>query len=216
MPHCYSRFDNANVPVRASRRSPSLSDEELRESHSSSLEERGRTRSRSSEGSDGARDLMEVDDSVGDDSIGSETANNGMSVVDDVSSEETSTLIPKPPGEASRPNRGGYNLEEVLLGCSWSKDDITTRRKYVHRLIDKYLDICKPITRQKDRALKTVFDMAIREYPDFKRFQNDWPIKDMCRLHLKYTASWEKCRSYRALARMVKASKVKSTRSHYK
>ncbi|KAL5531770.1 hypothetical protein ACEPAF_5332 [Sanghuangporus sanghuang] len=144
MPRRYSRFDNANVPVRASRRSPSLSDEELGESHSSSLEERRRTRSRSSEGSDGARDLMEVDDSVGNDSIGSETADNGMSVVDDVSSEETSTLIPKPPGEASRPNRGGYNLEGVLLGCSWSKDDITTRR---------------PITRQKDRTLKTVFDV---------------------------------------------------------
>jgi hypothetical protein len=40
-----------------------------------------------------------------------------------LSSLDGDTKIPKPPGEAGRRSRGGYDLETVLLGRGWTSKD---------------------------------------------------------------------------------------------
>ncbi|KIJ05246.1 hypothetical protein PAXINDRAFT_159113, partial [Paxillus involutus ATCC 200175] len=63
--------------------------------------------------------------------------------------------IPKPNGEAGRPGRGGYNLEEQL---GWGEDNFKTLKRFVNKAIKKHLDVKKCRAVQDRKALEAVQD----------------------------------------------------------
>ncbi|KAI5994380.1 hypothetical protein EDD15DRAFT_2107035, partial [Pisolithus albus] len=97
-----------------------------------------------------------------------------------------SDKIPKPNGEAGRPGRGGYNLEEQL---SWGEDGFKSLKRFVNKVIKKHLDTTKCRSRQDRKALNTVCELATAAFPDLDSFQNCWPVLDLIQMHLKYLSS---------------------------
>ncbi|KAI6109220.1 hypothetical protein EV401DRAFT_1891501 [Pisolithus croceorrhizus] len=83
--------------------------------------------------------------------------------------------ISKPSGEAGRPGHGGYNLEEQL---GWGDD-----------WLQKSKDVTKCRSQQHRRALDTVCDLAVAEFPDLSTFENCWPVLDLIQMRLKYLSS---------------------------
>ncbi|KAI6110324.1 hypothetical protein EDD16DRAFT_1711040 [Pisolithus croceorrhizus] len=86
-----------------------------------------------------------------------------------------------------------YNLEEQL---SWGDDSFKCLKWFVNKAIKKHLDITKCQSQQDCKALDTVCDLAIAEFPDLGTFENCWPILDLVQMHLKYLSSraWQKKR----------------------
>lgn len=89
------------------------------------------------------------------------------------SSSSSYDLIPKPPGEAGRPGRGGYNLQEALQKHGWENAKFSKLRvssfalscwyssyyywqEYVFSRIDKYLNANVSFTFQDKQAVKNV------------------------------------------------------------
>ncbi|KAI6033751.1 hypothetical protein PISMIDRAFT_15091 [Pisolithus microcarpus 441] len=93
--------------------------------------------------------------------------------------------IPKPNGEAGRPGRRGYNLEEQL---SWGEDSFKSL-KFVNKVIKKHLDTTKCRSQQDRKALNTVCELATATFPDLDSFQNCWPVLDLIQMRLKYLSS---------------------------
>ncbi|KAI6096458.1 hypothetical protein F5141DRAFT_1067701 [Pisolithus sp. B1] len=94
--------------------------------------------------------------------------------------------ISKPSGEAGRPGHGGYNLEEQL---GWGDDSFKSLKRFVNKAIKKHLDVTKCRSQQHRRALDTVCDLAVVEFPDLSTFENCWPVLDLIQMHLKYLSS---------------------------
>ncbi|KAI5991395.1 hypothetical protein EDD15DRAFT_2368757 [Pisolithus albus] len=97
-----------------------------------------------------------------------------------------SDKISKPSGEAGRPGRGGYNLEEQL---GWGDSGFKSLKRFVNKAIKKHLDVTKCRSQQDRKALDTVCDLAIAEFPDLSTFENCWPILDLIQMRLKYLSS---------------------------
>jgi len=90
---------------------------------------------------------------------------------DDDLEEDTDDLIPKPIGEAGRPNRGGYNLQQEL---DWSLEDFnkfkvlspelthmthinpTPLQSHAQRLATEHLDVSKAYSFQSNAGLERV------------------------------------------------------------
>ncbi|KIM57177.1 hypothetical protein SCLCIDRAFT_29021 [Scleroderma citrinum Foug A] len=100
--------------------------------------------------------------------------------------------IPKPSGEAGRPGRGGYNLQDQL---GWSNEEFKTMKRFVHKEIKKRLDLTKCRSLQERKAMEVIRDLAITKFPDLNDFEDCWPVLDLIQLRLKYTLS--KCRKDR-------------------
>ena len=77
--------------------------------------------------------------------------------------------IPKPPGEAGRPRRGGYSLKEVLKPYPSLYNDVQVRHAVLNSnlhspssqalartLAEKHLQEKQPITEQSKSALRAV------------------------------------------------------------
>ncbi|KAF9470789.1 hypothetical protein BDN70DRAFT_939425 [Pholiota conissans] len=121
-------------------------------------------------------------------------------------------LIPKPLGEAGRPGRGGYNLEEAL---GWESKDFKRIKKYVHTLIKAFLDPSQCFKAQDELKLNEVRDMVTKRYPILQEYTASWPAVDMIRLRLKYTAACARRATYterevaKSLQREIKTPKSK-------
>ncbi|KAG6373935.1 hypothetical protein JVT61DRAFT_6097 [Boletus reticuloceps] len=127
--------------------------------------------------------------------------------------------IPKPNGEAGRPGRGGYNLEEKL---GWGEDgfkelkNLHNEQKFVNKAIRCHLDVTKCRSLQDRQALDSVKYkvsqttycqwrnhtywslQALERFPDLIDFENCWPVFDLIQLRLKYTSS--QCRQRKSPA----------------
>ncbi|KAI5999631.1 hypothetical protein EDD15DRAFT_2193672 [Pisolithus albus] len=97
-----------------------------------------------------------------------------------------SDKIPKPSGEAGRPGRGGYNLEDQL---GWGEDGFKSLKRFVNKAIKKHLDTTKCRSQQDRQALDTVCDLVTAEFPDMDSFENCWPVLDLIQMRLKYLSS---------------------------
>ncbi|KAI5981629.1 hypothetical protein EDD15DRAFT_2379198 [Pisolithus albus] len=86
--------------------------------------------------------------------------------------------------ESTRP--WGLNLEEQL---SWGEDGFKSLKRFVNKAIKKHLDITKCRSQQDRKALDTVCDLAIAEFPDLATFENCWPVLDLVQMRLKYLSS---------------------------
>ncbi|KAF4582615.1 hypothetical protein EYR40_002538 [Pleurotus pulmonarius] len=93
-------------------------------------------------------------------------------------------MIEKPPGEAGRPGRGGYNLEKTL---GW--DSKTLAAEYVHSCCDERLEIATSYNNQAAVKKQAVMIEASTRFPNiFSRYRDGWPINDLIIAHLKYTS----------------------------
>ncbi|KAI6030170.1 hypothetical protein EDC04DRAFT_101086 [Pisolithus marmoratus] len=111
--------------------------------------------------------------------------------------------IPKPNGEAGRPGRGGYNLEEQL---GWSADDFKKLKRFINKAMEQHLDTTKCRSLQDLNALGTVCDLATAKFPDLENFAHCWPVLDQIQMRLKYLSSRARWRR-RLLDRSVSASR---------
>ncbi|KAI6013657.1 hypothetical protein PISMIDRAFT_19400 [Pisolithus microcarpus 441] len=97
-----------------------------------------------------------------------------------------SDKIPKPSGEAGRPGRGGYNLEDQL---GWGEDGFKSLKRFVNKAIKKQLDTTKCRSQQDRQALDTVCNLVTAEFPDMDSFENCWPVLNLIQMRLKYLSS---------------------------
>ncbi|PPR03095.1 hypothetical protein CVT26_004614 [Gymnopilus dilepis] len=113
------------------------------------------------------------------------------------------TRIPKPSGEPGRPHSGGYNLDDEL--GAWDAETLSAVNSYVKVLAKQALDLTKSYSKQDaDKVaeicvsvgaqclLPTCFNAFVlqtaRLYPVIEKYENHWPVRDMLKLHLKYTS----------------------------
>ncbi|KAF8873918.1 hypothetical protein CPB84DRAFT_1753136 [Gymnopilus junonius] len=98
----------------------------------------------------------------------------------------TSVKIPKPNGEPGRPRSGGYNLDEEL--AAWDAGMLSNVNSYVKTKAKQILNLTKSYSRQDPHKLAEVCFLTSREYPIVEKYDNYWPVRDMLKLHLKYTS----------------------------
>ncbi|KAF8957895.1 hypothetical protein BDZ97DRAFT_1924154 [Flammula alnicola] len=103
---------------------------------------------------------------------------------DSDSDDDGDVLIAKPEGEAGRPGRGGYNLEEAL---SWNAKEYRRLKKYVKKLVVDQLEPTKNFSSQSVASLTSVRVMAVQKFPALRGYAACWPVTDLVRLELKYT-----------------------------
>ncbi|KAJ3927119.1 MAG: hypothetical protein NXY57DRAFT_965784 [Lentinula lateritia] len=88
-------------------------------------------------------------------------------------------LIPKPPGEVGRPNRGGYSLFLVL---GWPKKKYDKVKNFINDLVEKHLDCGLPMSEQAREDLKK----ATEKFVFLKEYSGLWVTNNFIRNHLKY------------------------------
>ncbi|KAI6136003.1 hypothetical protein F5141DRAFT_1208372 [Pisolithus sp. B1] len=117
-----------------------------------------------------------------------------VSSLSSLESLEPEAKILKPPGEAGRPGRGGYNLEEYL---KWSDNEMRGLKRVIYAAVKKYLDMMKSRSFQDLNAVKKVTDHAKRRFLQLEAYENCWPALDLIHLHLKYLSSRHRQRHQR-------------------
>ncbi|KAH7880260.1 uncharacterized protein C8R40DRAFT_1165169 [Lentinula edodes] len=121
-------------------------------------------------------------------------------------------LIPKPPGEVGRPNRGGYSLFDVL---SWPRKKYDQVKKYINKLVDDHLDCEVPMSEQTAAKVKKVRELAVEKYPFLKEYSGLWAVDDFIRNHLKYQKSvLRKEKLEKIAAEASRAAEKRVERSH--
>ncbi|KAJ3781038.1 hypothetical protein GGU10DRAFT_336699 [Lentinula aff. detonsa] len=95
-------------------------------------------------------------------------------------------LIPKPPGEAGRPGRGGYSLFDIL---SWPKKKYDKVKKHINKLVEDHLDCELPMSEQSAANMKKVRQQAVEKFVFLKEYSGLWAVDDFIRNHLKYQKS---------------------------
>ncbi|KAJ3754966.1 hypothetical protein F5878DRAFT_664938 [Lentinula raphanica] len=102
--------------------------------------------------------------------------------------------IPKPPGEAGRPGRGGYNLQKVL---GWSKADYDEVKDFIKILVRR-LDCSIPFTEHSLFEIDSIRTKAIARFKFLALYSNDWVVDDFIRSRLKYERTLMRNRMKRA------------------
>ncbi|KAJ3797278.1 hypothetical protein GGU11DRAFT_756849 [Lentinula aff. detonsa] len=95
-------------------------------------------------------------------------------------------LIPKPPGEVGRPNRGGYSLYPVL---GWPKKKYDKVKDFINNLVEEHLNCELPMSAQRRGDIKKVQTEAATKFVFLKEYRGLWVIDDFIRNHLKYQKS---------------------------
>ncbi|PPR02272.1 hypothetical protein CVT26_011748 [Gymnopilus dilepis] len=108
-------------------------------------------------------------------------ASSGESEMSD--DDDSSTKIPKPQGEPGRPRSGGYTLSKVLRG--WG-DDLKIITGFVKEQADLTLDTATCYKNQPAMAITAICEMAAKRFPVLDKYENNWPVRDILKAHLKY------------------------------
>ncbi|KAJ3726394.1 hypothetical protein DFJ43DRAFT_1088012 [Lentinula guzmanii] len=95
-------------------------------------------------------------------------------------------LIPKPPGEVGRPNRGGYSLYPVL---GWPKKKYDKVKDFINNLVEEHLNCELPMSAQRRGDIKKVQTEAAAKFVFLKEYRGLWVTDDFIRNHLKYQKS---------------------------
>ncbi|KAI0640380.1 hypothetical protein C8Q79DRAFT_1015329 [Trametes meyenii] len=94
--------------------------------------------------------------------------------------------IPKPAGEVSCLNRGGYKLEDAL---QWSAARMRTFKAVINQLVDKHLDATLSIAGQSESRMCLVRAEAVERLPALEMYKQEWLVVDAVKQRLKYTSS---------------------------
>ncbi|KAF9523443.1 hypothetical protein CPB83DRAFT_898751 [Crepidotus variabilis] len=93
--------------------------------------------------------------------------------------------IPKPQGEPGRPGYGGYTLATELTG--WTNQDYADVNNYVKAKATAILNTRLLYNKQVEAKLAQVCDKAKQHFPILCKYEAEWPVRDLLKLHLKYT-----------------------------
>ncbi|KZT31176.1 hypothetical protein SISSUDRAFT_1068004 [Sistotremastrum suecicum HHB10207 ss-3] len=94
-------------------------------------------------------------------------------------------LIPKPAGEAGRPNAGGYSLEIKLKELGWRTTEIDSMQKLIKSLCNVHLDTSKPYSEQDADLKQLVINKVKLAFPILEAYVNTWPVTEMMKSVLK-------------------------------
>ncbi|KZT31408.1 hypothetical protein SISSUDRAFT_1067781 [Sistotremastrum suecicum HHB10207 ss-3] len=94
-------------------------------------------------------------------------------------------LIPKPAGEAGRPNAGGYSLEIKLKELGWRTAEIESLQKHIKSLCNVHLDTAKPYSEQDAELKQVVINKVKLAFPILEAYVNTWPVTEMMKSVLK-------------------------------
>ncbi|KIJ31077.1 hypothetical protein M422DRAFT_70921 [Sphaerobolus stellatus SS14] len=94
--------------------------------------------------------------------------------------------ISKPPGEAGRPGRGGYNLQAAL---DWDAKNFKILKTFIHKLVERHLDTSRSYAAQSDKFIHIVRDSATEKFPKLNEYEGVWPAIDIIKMRLKYTST---------------------------
>ncbi|PPR01214.1 hypothetical protein CVT24_006039 [Panaeolus cyanescens] len=98
-------------------------------------------------------------------------------------------LIPKPHGEPGRPQSGGYSLEQALN--SWSQELLETVTNYVKQGAgDEQNGIDQTVSYRKQipKNIDIFCEKVAAKYTIVRKYENLWPVRELLKLHLKYTS----------------------------
>ncbi|KAJ3897770.1 hypothetical protein F5879DRAFT_995561 [Lentinula edodes] len=98
---------------------------------------------------------------------------------DEGSDTDDYVKIPKPPGEVSRPGRGGYNLRAVL---EWSNERFLKVKRFIDTTVEDKLDCLQPLTKQSPANVEE----ALQKFYFLSEYRDNWVIDDFIKCHLKY------------------------------
>ncbi|KAJ3766546.1 hypothetical protein FB446DRAFT_608872, partial [Lentinula raphanica] len=91
--------------------------------------------------------------------------------------------IAKPPGEVSRPGRGGYNLRAEL---KWPAARFDKVKSYIDKLVENQLDCTQPLSKQIMTKVEDVRSQASAKFRFLDDYLDHWAVDDFIRCHLKY------------------------------
>ena len=133
-------------------------------------------------------------------------------------SNNSMNKIPKPQGEPGCPNCGGYSIENELRGWSPDLlENVTVSlvlclfpslnswQRFVKKAANEKLDTTQSYVKQKSATVteicvlaslelyiyslsNSLFFKAKKHYAIINKYENYWPIRDILKLHLKYTS----------------------------
>ncbi|KAL0569252.1 hypothetical protein V5O48_012717 [Marasmius crinis-equi] len=111
-----------------------------------------------------------------------------LNVPEDILSNQTEDWdslpkIAKPEGEAGRPKRGGYNLEEKL---GWEDKLLSQVKSFVKSQVLASLTCSLPFTSQPADKLEEIRSAAIERFPLLRQYEDCWVVDDLVRCNLKY------------------------------
>ncbi|PPR05294.1 hypothetical protein CVT26_011617 [Gymnopilus dilepis] len=108
------------------------------------------------------------------------TSSDESEISDD---EDECRKIPKPQGEPGRPRSGGYTLKKVLRG--WG-DDLKIITGFVKEQADLTLDTATCYKSQPALAITAICETTAKRFPVLDKYENNWPVRDILKAHLKY------------------------------
>ncbi|KAJ3753452.1 hypothetical protein EV360DRAFT_74507 [Lentinula raphanica] len=104
-------------------------------------------------------------------------------------SDDDDLLIPKPPGEVGRLNRGGYSLFPVL---GWPKKKYDKVKLFINDLVEKHLDCTAPMSDQPLESVKKVRaqeSQAVEKFIFLKDYRGLWVVDDFIQREIGETHS---------------------------
>ncbi|KIM34858.1 hypothetical protein M413DRAFT_32960 [Hebeloma cylindrosporum] len=105
--------------------------------------------------------------------------------------DEIIALIQKPFGEPGRPGSGGYRLEEVL---DWEPETLSKVTVFVKQAAEKDLDTTVSYSKQNIDKVDNICKAAYECFPLLTKYAKSWPVRDILKLHLKYTSEAHRSR----------------------
>ncbi|TCD61004.1 hypothetical protein EIP91_009174 [Steccherinum ochraceum] len=95
----------------------------------------------------------------------------------------TKKKIPKPAGEAGRPNSGGYNLQDAL---NWPRARYDKVNNFIKDLVVSELDSRVPFSKQVPSKIQYVRTQATSKFPCLLNYERSWAADAFIRSRLKY------------------------------
>ncbi|KAJ3970625.1 hypothetical protein EV361DRAFT_271583 [Lentinula raphanica] len=95
---------------------------------------------------------------------------------------EPEDKIPKPPGEAGKPSRGGYNLRIQLGWADTRFDDV---ENFMNEVVGKKLDCAQSFSEQSLADIQEIQNMALKRYPFLKEYHDNWVADEFIKSALK-------------------------------
>jgi len=92
------------------------------------------------------------------------------------------SMMPKPPGQVTEINKGGYSLEEFLR---WPDGQYTEVQKFIRSRAEVHLNTRESFCKQKPGHTSKVYEEVTERFSFMRQYKDDWVTKDYLRMYLK-------------------------------
>ncbi|TFK17215.1 hypothetical protein FA15DRAFT_661610 [Coprinopsis marcescibilis] len=91
-------------------------------------------------------------------------------------------LIKKPPGEPGHLGSGGFNIAQVI---GWPEAEFTKLQEFIATECKALFDTDKSLKFQNKAICAKIYEKAVQQYPVLRKFDQDWPVRSLMKMHLK-------------------------------